>query len=81
VLDVSLTVGFEWDEGNARKSVDRHGVVQAEAEAIFLQGRLLTVDYPAQSLAERRFCALGRTPEGRMLHARLPCAGAGRCCG
>jgi len=27
--------GFDWDEGNARKSADQHGVSQAEAESLF----------------------------------------------
>jgi uncharacterized protein len=27
---------FEWDDGNARKSDDKHGVNQAETEQVFL---------------------------------------------
>jgi len=30
--------GFDWDDGNARKSVAKHGVTQQEAEQVFLNG-------------------------------------------
>ena len=30
--DFSRVTGFEWYEGNSRKSVDTHGVSQSEAE-------------------------------------------------
>ena len=39
--DFSRVTGFEWDEGNSRKSVDTHGVSQSEAEQVFLDPRLL----------------------------------------
>lgn len=29
MLDFSRILGFDWDAGNARKSVDKHGVGQA----------------------------------------------------
>ena len=76
-MDLSLIVGFEWDEGNARKSVDRHGVTQGEAEGMFFQEPLLVVDDPGHSLAEPRFHALGRTPAGRLLQATFTLRGGG----
>ena len=60
--------GFEWDDGNARKSVEKHGVSQAEAEQVFLNEPLLFIGDPAHSAREPRFHALGRTDEGRALH-------------
>jgi hypothetical protein len=27
---------FDWDEGNSRKSVDKHGVSQVKAEQVFV---------------------------------------------
>jgi len=27
--------GFDWDDGNARKNVDKHAVSQSEAEQLF----------------------------------------------
>ena len=47
MVDRSLVVGFEWDAGNARKRVDRHGVAQGEGEAMLFPGPLLVVDDPA----------------------------------
>lgn len=61
-------VGFEWDAGNARKSENKHGVSQAEAEQIFFNEPLLIKEDAAHSGAEERYHALGRTDEGRRLH-------------
>lgn len=60
--------GFEWDAGNARKNVDKHGVTQAEAEQIFFNEPLLVLADEGHSKAERRFHALGKTDGGRLLH-------------
>jgi uncharacterized DUF497 family protein len=69
VIDPRDVVGFAWDEGNGRKSADRHGVGQAEAEQVFFSERLLVMEDVRHSLGERRFHALGRTLDGRRLHA------------
>ena len=69
MLRFDQIVGFDWDEGNARKSVARHGVTQAEAEQMFIQEPLLVADDPRSSRTEPRFHALGRTAAGRMLQA------------
>jgi uncharacterized protein len=68
MLDFSKVVGFEWDEGNSRKSVDKHSVSQSEAEQVFLDPRLLILLDDRHSGAERQFAAYGRTVEGRRLH-------------
>ncbi len=60
--------GFDWDEGNARKSTVKHSVSQAEAEAVFFGDPLLVVPDPWHSQTEPRFHALGKTTEGRLLH-------------
>ena len=36
--------GFDWDSGNDRKSVDKHGVTRAEAEQVFFNQPLLVLD-------------------------------------
>lgn len=61
-------VGFEWDAGNARKSVDKHGVSQAESEQVFFNEPLLMLEDARHSLVEPRFHALGQTNDGRRLH-------------
>ena len=41
MIDWTQVTGFEWDEGNARKNADKHGVSQAEAERVFFNEPLL----------------------------------------
>ena len=77
MIDLAQIVGFEWDDGNARKSVDRHGVRQAEAEQMFFREPLLVADDSRHSLAEPRHHALGRTAEGRLLQATFTVRGGG----
>jgi uncharacterized protein len=76
MIDWSRVEGFEWDEGNARKSDDKHGVGQAEAEQVFFNEPLLVVEDPGHSLHEPRFHALGRTDEDRLLHVTFTLRGA-----
>lgn len=61
-------VGFEWDQGNARKSVEKHDVSQAEAEQVFFNEPLLVVPDARHSRQEPRYHALGTTDTGRRLH-------------
>lgn len=59
---------LQWGDGNARKSADKHGVSQAEAEHVFFNEPLLLMEDAQHSVAEPRFHALGRTDGGRKLH-------------
>jgi len=68
VIEFDRVEGFDWDEGNARKSVEKHNVSQAEAEEVFFGDPLLVVPDPRHSQTESRYHALGKTAEGRMLH-------------
>jgi hypothetical protein len=68
MIDWTPVEGFDWDEGNSRKSTDKHGVSQAETEQIFFNDPLLVLDDPRHSDCEARFHALGRTDAGRLLH-------------
>lgn len=67
MIDLDSIEGFDWDDGNARKSLDRHDVSQAEAEQVFSNEPLLAQDVK-HSEREARFHALGETAEGRRLH-------------
>ena len=60
--------GFQWDSGNARKSVDKHGVNQTEAEQVFFNEPLLVIDDLKHAQTEARYHALGVTSSGRRLH-------------
>ena len=61
-------IGFQWDEGNARKSADKHGVSQTEAEQVFFNEPLLVVPDDKHSQQELRHHVLGMTDDGRCLH-------------
>src|SRR5882757_4117741 len=67
VIDLERIVGFDWDDGNARKG-EKHGVSQSEAEQIFFDVRLLMVVDTVHSADESRFHALATTLDGRRLH-------------
>jgi uncharacterized DUF497 family protein len=67
MVDLSKVIGFDWDEGNARKN-ERHGVSMAEAEQMFFNFPLLVLPDPKHSESEPRFHALGKTTDGRLLH-------------
>jgi uncharacterized DUF497 family protein len=78
MIDLGLIEGFDWDEGNSRKSADKHDVSQAEAEQIFLNELLLIETDVKHSSEEQRFHALGTTDEGRRLHATFTLRGGGK---
>ena len=78
MIDLSAAEGFDWDAGNARKSVDKHGVSQSEAEQVFLNEPLLLLADPGHSQTEQRFHALGRTDDGRGLLVTFTMRGGGR---
>lgn len=77
MFDLDRIVGFDWDDGNARKSVDRHGVGQAEAEQMFFREPLIVADDLQHSQGEPRFHALGRTADGRLLQVTFTVRGDG----
>lgn len=68
MIDWARVTGFNWDEGNARKSADKHHVSQAEAEQVFFNQPLLIIEDAAHSQHELRFHALGKTDDERELH-------------
>jgi uncharacterized DUF497 family protein len=68
MIDLGRIVGFEWDDGNRRKSADKHDVRAAEAESLFLNDPLIGVEDEKHSRSEQRFNALGQTTQGRLLH-------------
>ncbi len=69
IIDRNRIVGFHWDEGNARKSIDKHGVSQSETEELFMNEPLLIAEDTGHSRSELRFHALGVANTGRRLHA------------
>ena len=68
MIDFERITGFQWDTGNARKSVAKHSVTQAEAEQIFMNEPLLVSADTKHSDTAQRFHVLGRTHDNRCLH-------------
>ena len=68
MIDWSRVEGFQWDDGNGRKSVEKHHVSQVEAEQVFFNEPLLVVEDVSHSIEELRLHALGHTDLGRLLH-------------
>ncbi len=78
MIDWQAIVGFDWDEGNARKSANKHQVSQAEAEQVFFNEPLLLLADMKHSKGEQRFHALGKTDEGRTLHITFTLRNSGQ---
>jgi len=67
MIDLPAILGFDWDDGNARKN-DKHGVSQSEGEVVFFNQPLLLLEDARHGGQELRYHALGKTHEGRRLH-------------
>src|ERR1700728_4132195 len=68
MIDLDQISGFDWNDGNSRKSADKHDVSQAEAESVFFNDPLIVVEDARHSEREQRFNALGKTAQSRLLH-------------
>src|SRR5687768_8393796 len=68
MVDLRDVEHFDWDEGNARKSEDKHAVTQGEVEEVFFNSPLVLMPDEKHSQAEPRYHALGQTNAGRLLH-------------
>ena len=77
MLDLARIIGFEWDEGKARKN-DKHDVSNAEAEQFFFNVPLLIATDVKHSDQELRLHALGITDDGRRLQISFTVRDEGR---
>jgi len=77
MIDLHKIVGFDWDDGNARKN-EKHGVSTAEAEQIFFNAPLLLLEDASHLQEESRFHALGKADDGRALHITFTLRQSGR---
>ncbi len=68
MIDFERITGFDWDDGNSRKSAEKHDVSQAGAESLFFNDPLIVAEDSRHSEGEPRFNALGKTTQGRLLH-------------
>ncbi len=68
MIDWRKVQGFDWDEGNSRKSADKHEVGQSESEQVFFNKPLIVLNDDKHSELETRYHALGKTDDDRLLH-------------
>jgi len=59
--------GFQWDEGNINKNLDKHHIENWECEQIYFNEPLIILDDLKHSYVEIRWAAFGKTDAGRML--------------
>jgi uncharacterized DUF497 family protein len=68
MIDWRQATGFDWDEGNSRKSEKKHDVSQSETEQVFFNQPLLVLEDSRHSQKDSRYHALGITDDERFLH-------------
>ena len=68
MLNLNKITGFDWDDGNSRKSEEKHGISQTEAEQVFFNDPLLLLLDDKHSRKEIRYHAYGKTNDSRKLH-------------
>ena len=67
MADLTNITGFDWDDGNARKSEKKHDVSMVEAELVFFNDPLLLLEDAKYSQLENSHHTPGKTDEGRLL--------------
>jgi uncharacterized DUF497 family protein len=78
VIDFHHIDGFDWDAGNSRKSEEKHGVTQVEAEQVFFNVPVVCRPDLQHSEDEPRFHLLGQTNAERLLHLTFTLRFGGR---
>jgi len=76
MIDWVRITGFQWDDGNLRKSKDKHGVTNSEAEQVFFNSPRVVLSDSAHSQAEDRYHALATTDDERLLHITFTLRGS-----
>jgi hypothetical protein len=59
--------GFEWDNHNSGKIIEKHGVTPVECEQVFFNLPVIAGDDVKHSETENRFYVLGQTDSSRLL--------------
>ncbi len=66
-MDFSNIIGFDWDDHNLHKNIEKHNVFDTEAEQVFFNHPLAVKRDVKHSEKEERFYALGRSNHDRLL--------------
>ena len=65
-MDIKFS-GFDWDDGNRNKNLQKHGIVCQEALEVFMGRPLVYSDTVHSTEAEPRYVLLGETKKGMRL--------------
>ena len=66
-MDFTDIVGFDWDDDNLYKNIEKHDVYDMEAEQVFFTHPLVVKRDVKHSQNEKRYVALGKTNHARLL--------------
>lgn len=66
-IEFEKITGFQWDEGNINKNLEKHSVENWECEQLFFNEPLIILDDFIHSISEKRWAAFGKTDAGRWL--------------
>lgn len=64
---IKQCVGFDWDEGNQNKNLNKHSIAHSECEQVFFNEPLLMFEDNKHSQIERRMYVLGKTDNHKKL--------------
>jgi uncharacterized DUF497 family protein len=64
MIDLSSVSGFEWDQGNSNKSLDKHKISQGDSEEVFFNQPIYFFEDIKNSSSEPRWVVLGVTNLG-----------------
>ncbi len=67
MVNFELITGFDWNQANSAKIIEKHDVLPSEAEQVFMNHPLIIVEDEGHSRQENRWAALGFTSGGRLL--------------
>lgn len=67
MINFELITGFDWNQANSAKIINKHDVLPSEAEQVFMNQPLVIVEDEGHSHQENRWGALGFTSGGRLL--------------
>lgn len=66
-MDFSNITGFDWDDDNFYKNIEKHNVFDTETEQVFFNHPLVVKRDVKHSGKEERFYALGKSNHDRQL--------------
>ena len=67
MLDLSEPYQFDWDQGNIKKNLIKHGIECKDGEEIFLDEKLVFGEDVKHSISEKRYLAIGKTAKYKLL--------------